>query len=145
MNLNEIYTEVVLEQSRNKKNRRDLDAPTVKELGHNPSCGDEITLQLKLDGDIIEDASYIGTGCAISQASTSIMIDIIKKMKLSDAEKLADKFISMVKGEITDENELDELEDAAIFENIKNLPARVKCAELPWYTLKNVIKDQRLD
>ncbi|MDO5041652.1 MAG: SUF system NifU family Fe-S cluster assembly protein [Peptoniphilus sp.] len=145
MNLNEIYTEVVLEQSRNKKNRRDLDDPTVKELGHNPSCGDEITLQLKLDGDIIEDASYVGSGCAISQASTSIMIDIIKKMKLSDAEKLADKFISMVKGEITDENELDELEDAAIFENIKNLPARVKCAELPWYTLKNVIKEQNLN
>ncbi|CDZ74918.1 NifU domain protein [Peptoniphilus sp. ING2-D1G] len=145
MNLNDIYTEVVLEQSRNKKNRRDLDNPTIKELGHNPSCGDEITLQLKMDGDIIKDASYVGTGCAISQASTSIMIDIIKKMRLKDAEKLADKFISMVKGEITDESELSELEDAAIFENIKNLPARVKCAELPWYTLKNVIKENKLD
>ncbi|WP_138158865.1 Fe-S cluster assembly sulfur transfer protein SufU [Peptoniphilus catoniae] len=140
MNLNEIYTEVILEQSRNKRNKRDLDNPTVKELGHNPSCGDEITLQLKVDNGKIEDASYTGTGCAISQASTSIMVDRIKDLSYEEALKLANDFIAMVKGEVKDEKTLEELGDAAIFENIQNLPARVKCAVLPWYTLKEIIE-----
>ena len=144
MNLNEIYTELILEQSRNKRNRRVLENPTHEELGHNPSCGDEITLQLKVVDGIIEDMSYLGHGCAISQASTSIMIDIVKKMKMEDALLLCKKFIAMVKGEISDEEDLDDLGDAVVFENIQNLPARVKCAVLPWYTLMNIIeKDER--
>lgn len=144
MNLNEIYTELILEQSRNKRNRRVLENPTHEELGHNPSCGDEITLQLKVVDGIIEDMSYLGHGCAISQASTSIMIDTVKKMKMEDALLLCKKFIAMVKGEISDEEDLDDLGDAVVFENIQNLPARVKCAVLPWYTLMNIIeKDER--
>lgn len=144
MNLNEIYTELILEQSRNKRNRRELENPTHVELGHNPSCGDEITLQLRIVGDIIEDISYTGRGCAISQASTSIMIDTVKGLSKSEALSLCNKFISMVKNEISDEKELEELGDAVIFESIKNLPARVKCAVLPWYTLKDIIENDKV-
>ncbi|WBW50323.1 SUF system NifU family Fe-S cluster assembly protein [Peptoniphilus equinus] len=140
MNLNDIYTELILEQSRNKRNRRHLDNPDFVELGHNPSCGDEITLEVKVDAQNIVDASYTGVGCAISQASTSIMIDTIKGLDADKAHELAVKFIAMVKGEIDDPDELDELDDAVAFESIKNLPARVKCAVLPWYTLKEMIE-----
>lgn len=144
MNLNDIYTELILEQSRNKRNRRKLENPTHEELGHNPSCGDEITLQLRVADNKIEDMSYTGQGCAISQASTSIMIDTVKELTLDEALLLCNKFIAMVKGEVADENELEDLGDAVVFENIQNLPARVKCAVLPWYTLKNIIeKDER--
>ncbi len=141
MNLNEIYTQLILEQSRNQRNRRELENYTHKELGHNPSCGDEITLMLRIKDQTIEDASYIGQGCAISQASTSIMIDEIKKIKVEKALEMCKKFIAMVKGQIKDEDELEELGDAIAFESIQNLPARVKCAVLPWYTLMNIIEE----
>ncbi len=143
MNLEDIYTELILEHSRNSSNRRDLDHPTHCELGHNPSCGDEITLQIEEEEGILKDMSYTGVGCAISQASTSIMIDTVKKMSEEDALKMCDKFLGMVKGEITDEDELEDLGDAVAFENMKNLPARIKCATLPWYTLKRVIEEKK--
>lgn len=142
MNLDNIYTELILEQSRNKRNRRELDNPTYKELGHNPSCGDEITLEVKVENGVIEDMSYTGHGCAISQASTSIMIDTLKGMEVNEALEMCEKFISMVKGEELSEEDMDNLGDAVAFENIKNLPARVKCAVLAWYTLKNVIEEK---
>lgn len=144
MNLNEIYTELILEHSKNKRNKRNLEEPTHIELGHNPSCGDEITLQLKIENDVIEDISYVGHGCAISQASTSIMIDIVKGVTVGKALELCEKFISMVKGEIG-ENELDELGDAIAFENIQNLPARVKCAVLAWHTLKDILENNKTE
>ena len=74
MDLKSLYTDMLLQESNNKANMRDLEAPTYKELGHNPSCGDEITLQIEMDRDIIKDASFAGVGCAISRASTSMMI-----------------------------------------------------------------------
>ncbi len=143
MDLNSIYTELILEQSRNKRNNRKLENPSYVELGHNPSCGDEIVLEIELDNKKIVDISYTGHGCAISQASTSIMIDLVKGLELDEAERLANKFISMIKSEITDEDELEELGDAIAFENIKNLPARIKCAVLPWYTLKTIIEKEK--
>lgn len=143
MDLNEIYTQLILEQSRNKRNRRELENPTLKELGHNPSCGDEITLQVNLDCDAMKDLAYTGQGCAISQASTSIMIDTVKGMTTEEAVALCDKFIGMIKGEITDEDQLEDLGDAVAFENIRNMPARVKCAVLPWYTLKAMLEKRK--
>ncbi len=143
MDLNEIYTQLILEQSRNKRNRRELENPTLKELGHNPSCGDEITLQVNLDRDAMKDLAYTGQGCAISQASTSIMIDTVKGMATEEAIALCDKFIGMIKGEITDEDQLEDLGDAVAFENIRNMPARVKCAVLPWYTLKAMLEKRK--
>ena len=139
MNLNDIYTEMILEYSKNTYNKKHLDNPDTVELGHNPSCGDEITLELKFDGDIIKDASFTGHGCAISQASTSIMIDQIKGKTKEEALKLVNLFLDMIKGNIQDEDQLEELEDAIAFKNISNMPARVKCAVLSWHTLKESI------
>ena len=140
MDLNSIYTELIMEHSASKHNRRSLEGPTVCERGHNPSCGDEITLEVKFDGDIISDMAFSGQGCAISQASTSIMIDLIKGKSREEAMKVVETFIGMIKREITDEEELEILEDAFVFKNISNMPARVKCAVIAWHTLKEAIK-----
>ncbi|MBU5255763.1 Fe-S cluster assembly sulfur transfer protein SufU [Tissierella praeacuta] len=139
MDLNSIYTELIMEHNRSGHNKKPLLNPDITENGHNPSCGDDISLQLKLDGNIIKDASFTGTGCAISQASTSMMIDLIKGITIEEALNLVELFIGMIKKEITDENELEKLEDAMVLQNISNMPARVKCAVLAWHTLKEAI------
>lgn len=140
MHLNDIYTELIMEHNQSSHNKRNLVNPDTKELGHNPSCGDEISLELKFDGDIIEDAAFTGSGCAISQASASIMIDLIKGKSKEEALNLVETFIGMIKREIKSEEELEILEDAIAFQNISNMPARVKCAVLAWHTLKESIK-----
>lgn len=140
MALDDIYTTLIMEESRSEHNKGDLDDPDYKELGHNPSCGDEITLQIKMEGDTLKDLSYTGVGCAISQASTSIMIDTVRGKTREEAIHLADTFINMIKGVAITEKEEDALEDAMAFEGVSKLPARVKCAVLPWYTLKNILE-----
>lgn len=136
MELNEIYTQLIMEHSTSKHNRRCIENPNLSEKGHNPSCGDEITLEIKVNGDIIEDLAFSGQGCAISQASTSMMIDLLKGKNKDEALELVDMFISMIKREIDDEEKLEELEDAIVLKNISNMPARVKCAVLAWHTIK---------
>ena len=140
MDLKSLYTDMLLQESNNKSNRRELDDPTFKELGHNPSCGDEITLEVEMDGNTFKDASYVGEGCAISRASASMMIDLIKGKDIHEAKKLTEKFIGMIKKEVdVDDSLIDELGDAVVLENVSNMPARVKCAVLAWHTLSNII------
>ena len=140
MNLDSIYTELIAEQSRNPVNKHHLEQPTVALKGHNPSCGDEITLELTVADGIIQDASFTGVGCAISQASTSMMIDLIKGATVEKAEHLIQLFLGMIKGEITDEDALEELDEAAALQSISHMPARVKCAVLSWHTLDNALQ-----
>lgn len=139
MELNQIYTELIREHSNNKFNKRPMPGHTHSELGHNPSCGDEITLNLKIEEGRVKDASYEGSGCAISQASASMMIDAIKGKTVEEARDLSETFIKMIKSEITDDEELEKLEDAIALKNISNLPARVKCAVLAWHTLGDLL------
>lgn len=141
MELKQIYTELIREHSNNKFNKRPLEDKTHSELGHNPSCGDEITLNLKIEDGKVADASYEGIGCAISQASASMMVDAIKGKTVEEARDLAETFIGMIKGEIKDEEELEKLEDAIVLQNISVLPARVKCAVLAWHTLDEILKN----
>ena len=100
--LSEIYTELIAEESRNPENRRHLLHPTCCEKGHNPSCGDEITLELEVQDGRIADASFTGNGCAISQASASLMINLIKGQSVEKAGSLIALFQRMIKGEVTD-------------------------------------------
>lgn len=139
--LNSVYTDFILEQSRSMKNKRELNPKTHSELGHNPSCGDEITLELNVEDGIIKDIAYTGAGCAISQASTSIMCDRLRGETVENAKRLAKDFIEMIRGNLKDEERLDDLGDAYIFESISVLPARVKCAVLAWYTLLHMLDD----
>ena len=138
--MDQLYTELILEHNQDKRNKHELSEFTNSEHGHNPSCGDDLTLQLNVVDGIIKDAAYTGYGCAISQASASMMIDIIKGKSVEEALRLVEIFLGMIKKEITDENELEELEDAMALQNISNMPARVKCAVLAWHTLKEALK-----
>lgn len=137
--LSEVYNELIMEHSMNSYNKKKLESADCCEIGHNPNCGDEITLELKLDGDKIQDMAFSGHGCAISQASTSIMIDTLKGRTIEEAKEIIKTFIEMIKREKTDEEELKKLEDAIAFRNVANMPARVKCALLAWHTLENML------
>ena len=138
--LTDVYNELIMEHSMNSYNKKELKNADYCEVGHNPNCGDEITLELKLNGDKIEDMAFSGHGCAISQASTSIMIDTLKGKTVEEAKEIIKTFIEMIKRETTDEEQLKKLEDAIAFKNVSNMPARVKCALLAWHTLEDMIE-----
>lgn len=140
MEMDQLYTELILEHNQDKRNKRELVDFTVSEHGHNPSCGDDLTLQLDVQDGVVKDAAYTGSGCAISQASASMMIDIIKGKTIEEALSLVELFLGMIKKEVTDDEELEALEDAMALKNISNMPARVKCAVLAWHTLKEALK-----
>ena len=139
-NLDELYNNLIMEHSMNSYNKKKLEKCDFCEKGHNPNCGDEIELELKLSGNKIEDMAFTGHGCAISQASTSIMIDLLKGKTVEQATKLISIFIRMIKRENVSEEELNELEEAQALKNISNMPARVKCAELAWYTMQKLLE-----
>ena len=99
--LNNIYNELIMEHSMNSYNKKKLKKADLCDIGHNPNCGDEITLEVKMNGDVIEDMAFSGHGCAISQASTSIMIDTLKGKTIEEAKDIIKTFISMIKREET--------------------------------------------
>lgn len=140
--LNDVYNELIMEHSMNSYNKKKLSCADYCEIGHNPNCGDEITLELKLNGDVIEDMAFSGHGCAISQASTSIMIDTLKGKTIQEAKKIIKTFIDMIKRETTNEDDLKKLEDAIAFKNVSNMPARVKCALLAWHTIEDILNKE---
>ena len=137
--LQSIYTDIIMEHSTATYNKHQLQNSTHSEHGHNPSCGDDITLEIIMDNDKIQDMAFTGHGCAISQASTSIMIDLLKGKTKSEALKLIDVFLRMIKRENLSEEELDSIEEARALQNISNMPARVKCAQLAWYTMQKLL------
>lgn len=140
MDLNNLYSEIIMEHNTSTHNKGDLDNPTVSERGYNPSCGDDLNIEFILEDEKIKDAKFKGYGCAISQASTSIMIDLVKGLTLDQARDIADIFLNMIQKNASDE-EIEKLEEAIAFQNISNMPARVKCAVLPWHTLKQALKN----
>lgn len=137
--LTDIYNELIMEHSMNSYNKKKLEDADYSMMGHNPNCGDEIRLELKLKGNIIEDMAFSGHGCAISQASTSIMIDTLKGKTIEEAKEMIKTFIKMIKREETNEETLKKLEDAICLRNVSNMPARVKCALLAWHTIEDIL------
>lgn len=140
MDLNSLYSEIIMEHNRSTHNKGKLENPTVEEIGYNPSCGDDLKIGFLLEDGKIEDVKFTGYGCAISQSSTSIMIDLIKGLKIDEAMELTDIFLRMIQKEAS-EDEIERIEDAIAYQNISNMPARVKCAVLPWHTLKEALKN----
>ena len=138
-NIEDIYNDLIMEHSMNSYNKKKLESCDFCEKGHNPNCGDEIELQVKLDGDKIADMAFTGHGCAISQSSTSIMIDVLKGKTIEEAKKIIETFINMIKRETQSEEDIQKLDEAIAFKNIANMPARVKCALLAWHTLEDLL------
>ena len=141
--LNDVYNELIMEHSMNSYNKKKLENADFCKIGHNPNCGDEITLEIKMDGDKIKDMAFSGHGCAISQASTSIMIDTLKGKTIEETKEIIKTFIEMIKRETKSEEELEKLEDAIAFKNVANMPARVKCALLAWHTIENILDENQ--
>ena len=137
--LTEVYNDIIMEHSMNSYNKKKMSNADFSEIGHNPNCGDEITLEMKMNGDVIEDMAFSGHGCAISQASTSVMIDTLRGKNIYEAKEIIRIFIEMIKRETKDESELEKLEDAIAFKNVSNMPARVKCALLAWHTVEDML------
>lgn len=134
-----MYSQIITENSRAVHNRRPVPGATISLEGNNPSCGDDIVLQVKIENGVIEDLGFIGTGCAISQASTSLMIDLIKGKKVEEAKELADLYLRMIKGEADEKEYIDKLEDCSALAGVSKVPARVKCAVLAWHTLEDAL------
>ncbi|MBE6351522.1 MAG: SUF system NifU family Fe-S cluster assembly protein [Treponema bryantii] len=137
MDTKELYREILNEHNINPSHKEPIDNATLSLNGVNPSCGDNITLHLKLENDVIVDAGFEGDGCAISQASVDMMIDLLIGKTKTEALALAEIFDNMIKGTVTEE-QLEQLDEAAALQDISHMPARVKCAMLGWRTMKEM-------
>ena len=134
------YNRILTEHNVSPFNKGKLTNPMMVKRGVNPSCGDDLTIELSIDdGGIIKECAYTGDGCAISQASCDIMIDLVIGKSVDEALKLKEIFLRMIKEEIN-EGEEDELGEAIAFADVAHMPARVKCAVLGWRTLEEMLK-----
>lgn len=136
MNLKDLYTELIMEHNRSKHNKGPMPEADASVRGHNPNCGDDLTVNIKIKDGLLTDITYEGTGCAISEASASIMIDLLKGESLEAARTKVALFLGMIKDEVPEEDAEDALEDAVILSDIRRMPARVKCAVLAWHALE---------
>ena len=135
------YNEIINEHNLRPYHKHSIEGANFTLEGVNPSCGDDIILNLKVDENgIITEGAYEGEGCAISQASADIMLDLVIGKSRDEALHLADVFMRMIKEGITDE-EKDELEEAGILESVSHMPARVKCAVLGWRTITEMFAE----
>ena len=141
MELKQLYREIVNEHNLHPVNKGKIENPDLVLRGVNPSCGDDITLSLKITDGVITDAGYEGSGCAISQASVDMMADQIIGKTKEKALEMAQVFMGMIKGSITDEAELEVLDEAAALQDVSHMPARVKCAVLGWHTMQEILNN----
>ena len=138
METNRFYNEILTEHNLHPEFKHDLPDADIELAGVNPSCGDEIRLKLKTDGQTITDGAFVGSGCAVSQASADIMLGMVIGQPKEKALQMADTFMRMIKGEAS-EAEIDSLEEASALRDIAHMPARVKCAVLGWRTLREAL------
>jgi len=140
--LKELYQEVILDHSRHPRHYGALDDASHKAEGYNPLCGDRVTVYLKLGEDgRVADIRFEGKGCAISQASASMMTDMLKGRTREDAEKLMEGFLHLVKGEDAQGLSEDDRETLDVMSGISEFPMRVKCATLAWHTYRNAVEE----
>ena len=138
--LRDLYQEVILDHNRRPRNFGELDGADRHADGHNPLCGDRLAVYVNLDGETIADVTFLGSGCAISKASASLMTDAVKGKTLDEARRLFDRFLALV----TDDAAPDDpaLGKLAVFAGVRDYPTRVKCASLAWRTLRAAVEDR---
>ena len=143
MEVASLYNEQFMDHVAHPDYKYPLDDPTHEHDGINPSCGDELHLAIRLGDDgRIEECAYTGHGCAVSMASADIMSDLMVGKTPQQAMHLCELFKGMITGGMKDEATLDELDEAALLKDVSHMPARVKCAELAWRTLAEMLKDE---
>jgi len=136
--VHDLYQEIILDHSKRPRNYHSMDNATRSADGYNPLCGDKLKLFLRMDEDVVKDASFIGAGCAISTSSASLMTESIKGKTREEALKLLDKFHELLTTDVSVSNDLGKL---VVFCGVRDYPARVKCATLAWHTLKNALTE----
>ena len=140
--LRDLYQQVILDHNKNPRNYHKLDNANRIAEGNNPLCGDQFTIYLFIEDNVIKDISFEGSGCAISKASASIMSSTLKGKSKQDAENLFDQFHKIVTGENKDAESIKEMGKLAAFAGVAEFPVRVKCAILPWHTMKSALNDE---
>ncbi|MCS6952433.1 MAG: SUF system NifU family Fe-S cluster assembly protein [Bryobacterales bacterium] len=138
--LRDLYQEVIVDHSRRPRNFRVMADATATAEGYNPLCGDKVMLYLKLEGDVIRDVAFQGSGCAISTASASLLTESLKGKTTAQAEELFEGFHKLVTGSGAPDKELGKL---AVLRGVREYPMRVKCATLVWHTLRAALKGER--
>jgi nitrogen fixation NifU-like protein len=139
--LNDLYQELIIDHSRRPHNRRRPTVVNREAQGFNPLCGDRVTLYLNVENDVVKDAAFEGSGCAISTASASIMTDSLKGKTVAEARALFEKFHELVTGEANTDVDLGGLGKLAVFSGVGRFPARVKCATLAWHALTAALEN----
>ena len=142
--LSELYQQVILDHNKKPRNFRKLETPSHTAQGFNPLCGDQLTVYLNLEDDLVKEVGFEGSGCAISKAAASMMTQAVKGKSKEQAENLFKEFHSMVTGELDEETQENSLGNLKIFAGVREFPVRVKCATLPWHTMHAALhkKDQ---
>ncbi|PWW56942.1 Fe-S cluster assembly sulfur transfer protein SufU [Actinokineospora spheciospongiae] len=139
MQLESLYQEIILDHYKNPHGRGLRDPFDAESFQVNPTCGDEVTLRVRLDGEQVADVSYDGQGCSISQASTSVLTDLVVGRPVGEAFKKLDAFVELMQGRGKVEPDEDVLEDGIAFAGVAKYPARVKCALLGWMAFKDAV------
>ena len=134
------YNEILIDHNLHPGHKHDLPDANFEMRGYNPTCGDDITMKLKVENDVIVDGAFQGSGCAISQASADMMLDLLIGKPKAEALRLSEIFLRMIKGRVTEE-ELEELEEASSLQDVSHMPSRVKCAVLGWHTVERMLDD----
>ena len=135
------YNEILIDHNMHPAHKHELPDADMEMRGYNPTCGDDITLRLKVADGVVVDGAFTGSGCAISQASADMMLDLVIGKPKDEALRLADIFLRMIKSAASDE-EIEELEEAGVLQDVSHMPARVKCAVLGWHTLEQLLEDE---
>lgn len=136
------YNEVLTDHNMHPVHKEKLEDANLRLEGVNPSCGDDIILELKVEDGVIVDGAFHGEGCAISQASADIMLDLVIGRKKEEAFHLTDLFLNMIAGKAT-EADIKELDEAGALQDIAHMPARVKCAVLGWHTMQEMLQNEK--
>ena len=137
--INDLYQQVILDHCKKPRNFHEMPQATCSAQGHNPLCGDQLKLFLSLEGDVIKEVTFVGSGCCISKASASLLTDGVKGKSRGDVEKMFDQVHEMV----TTGKILGDVGKLAVFAGVREFPARVKCASLSWHALKSALDGQR--
>lgn len=140
--LDELYQEIIMEHNRKPRNFRKLEDANRSADGYNPFCGDKITLYLKVDGGVISDIGFVGSGCAISRASASMMTQSVKGKSKAEAQEIFDAFHKMLTRALGADFDASKLGDLEILSGVSEFPTRVKCASLGWHTLNAALRGQ---
>jgi nitrogen fixation NifU-like protein len=136
--LSDLYQEVILDHNKRPRNFRAIEAPTHRAEGYNPLCGDRLDLYVQIDGDVITDVAFQGTGCAISKASASLMTDAVKGHTVGEARELFERFHQVVT--TPPDQPVEDLGKLSVLAGVREFPVRVKCASLAWHTLKAALE-----